>query len=366
MALDPAALESIRNPTGGKLTQIGQMFAQASQRKKANELAERKMKMTEQLNKAQLDNEQMEAANLQSMAIGAFSQSVLEAMKEVPADQAKDPNVIAQIQAKVYQSMPEGVRKVIPDKPQSLEKIELGLENATIYQNWLNTKKQATGTSEFERLRNELVADEIITDKQADALTKKRVDVVAGLDVKKGKQMTENRLERKTITEQTSDLKKQYSKGSEHLRKMSNNVDAALAAMKTGDTELSDKLLAQVMSQVQDTDVRAFQMYGEFNKPFGNLMERITGQVSRFFEGSRSKKERDTIAQTLTHFKENYSEKSLAEMRNMYRNQAKNLELDPFLVVPPDSPEDIRDYPNIGKEEKMRLLKLFYPEMFTK
>jgi len=362
--VDQASLDAIRNPTGGRLTQIGQVLAQASQRKKQNELEERRLNMTEQLNKAKLDEAQLEAIGLQSIAIGAYSQSVMEAMKSVPANLVKDPNVIAQVQKRVYNSLPEGIKSVIPDKPQSLESIKMGLENATLTQEWLQSQKKATGTSEFERTRDELLAKDKITDKEADDLTKKRVGVLSGLEMRKGEETREDRYGKQNIQKATDTLRDDYSEGSEHLKKISNNIDAALAVMDTGDTELTDKLLAQVMSQVQDTDVRAFQMYAEFNKPFGNLMERITGQVSRFFQGSRTGKEREVIAQTLKHFKENYAETSLNEVRNMYRNQAVNLDLDPFKVVPPSSPEDIRDYPNIGRKEKKRLLELYYPDMF--
>jgi len=362
--VDQASLDAIRNPTGGRLTQIGQVLAQASQRKKQNELEERRLNMTKQLNKAKLDEAQLEAIGLQSIAIGAYSQSVMEAMKNVPANLVKDPNAVAQVQKQVYNSLPEGIKSVIPDKPQSLESIKMGLENATLTQEWLQSQKKATGTSEFERNRDALVASGQITQEEADDMTEKRVGVMSGVDITKAKETTENRLAGQNVQKATDNLRDDYSEGSEHLKKISNNIDAALAVMDTGDTELTDKLLAQVMSQVQDTDVRAFQMYAEFNKPFGNLMERITGQVSRFFQGSRTEKERQVIAQTLKHFKENYAETSLSEVRNMYRNQAVNQGLDPFKVVPPTSPEDIRDYPNISRKEKKRLLELNYPDMF--
>jgi preprotein translocase subunit YajC len=47
MPIDPASLEAIRDPTGGRLTQLGQIFSQAQQQKKKSELAERQMSMEE-------------------------------------------------------------------------------------------------------------------------------------------------------------------------------------------------------------------------------------------------------------------------------------------------------------------------------
>jgi len=396
MPIDPASLQAIRDPTGGRLTQIGMALSQSIQRNQQADLANKKLEMTKQLNEAKLDAVQLENADLQSKAIGAYSQSVLGALKNLPAMQAKNPQAIVEIQQQVRLSMPKGIRSIIPEQPQTIEQLKTGLENATIYQQWIADKRPTKAPttrsvrdgdtiinqqwdaerqeweevgrgrysgakgSEFERLETK------VTKGEASPSEIKRHGVLAGTEVRKGKELTEERLERKSNVEQISVLHKEYKKGSDHLQNVSNNVDAAIAAMATGDTELSDKLLAQVMSQVQDTDVRAFQMYGEFNKPFGNLWERFSGQVTRFLKGSRTEQERETIKTTLQHFKQNYAEKSLSEMRNMYRHQAVNTELDPFKVVPPTSIEDIRDYPNISRKEKIRLLGVYFPEAFKK
>jgi len=49
MPIDPASLEAIRNPTGGKLAQLGQAFAQTKQRNIQNERAKQQLSMEKEI-----------------------------------------------------------------------------------------------------------------------------------------------------------------------------------------------------------------------------------------------------------------------------------------------------------------------------
>lgn len=158
-------------------------------------------------------------------------------------------------------------------------------------------------------------------------------------------------------------MRKEATEGVKHFQSQRVAVSDAIAALESGDNALADTLIAQVMSQVQDTNVRAFQMYSEFDRSYGNLAERVFNSVSRFMSGSRTPEERQVIKDTLLNFKK-YSDPAANQIRNKYRALAREEGLDPFRVMPPDSPEDIKNAPNVSTADKLKLLKTYYPGMF--
>lgn len=162
----------------------------------------------------------------------------------------------------------------------------------------------------------------------------------------------------------TNELRDEASKGTQHVSTISTNINEAIAALNSGDSGLSDTLLNQVMSQVQDTDVRAFQMYSQFDRSFGNLAMRVADSISRFLTGARTEEQNELIKETLVNFRDQYAAPAETRMRNMYRNLAKDEGVDPFEVVPPKRKEEIRDM-DISAKEKMRLLELYFKDDFS-
>jgi hypothetical protein len=222
--------------------------------------------------------------------------------------------------------------------------------------------KSKLGNSEFERGLQRSLDLELIDQEEANRLQKTRTEVLAGTEMRAGPKsaLEERKLAREN--KETREMQKDYTAGADHFKNMSQSLEGALAAMETGDTGLTDILLNQVMSQVQDTDVRAFQMYQVFDKEFGNLAERVQGMVSRFFAGTRTEREREEIKNVLTRFKNKYVDPGSKKMRDRYRELAIMDEKDPFEVVPPQSPEDIKDTTLLSKKEKVEMIKRFFPD----
>ena len=250
------------------------------------------------------------------------------------------------------------------------------------------------GSSEFERLTN-------IPEEQRTAAEQSRIEVLSGLkarppsspfkptdvagkasvfDSRTGEYIvpkeakltgaelrnlrTVGQREKARVEKKTVAMRNEALKGMEHIRSMRTTINDALAAMDSGDTGLADTLLNQVMSQVQDTDVRAFQMYREFDRSFGNVIDRTMDSINRFIHGTRTDQQKDLLRNTLTNFRDNHVGPTVNRLRTQYRNLALEEDVDPFKVVPPESPEEIRDATMITREEKLRLLKIYFPEMF--
>ena len=222
----------------------------------------------------------------------------------------------------------------------------------------------SAGDSEYERhLMAEVQAGRMTRNQALDARRKRR-RVLEGSEMRKGE---ENRLlfgkDKEEFDKQTL-INNEYKEGVGHFKTMDKTIDEAIVALNSGNTGLSDTMLNQVMSQVQDDNVRAYAMYQQFDKPFGNLANRVTESIERFFTGKRSDAEKEEIKSTLQYFKQAYSRPKRQSMRDYYRAMAKDNGVDPFKVVPPESPEDVRDSKIISLEEKKRLLNLYYPGMF--
>jgi hypothetical protein len=195
---------------------------------------------------------------------------------------------------------------------------------------------------------------------------KKRVGTRAGLEQTRQQELTYASAEQQKTRAAQDDILKDYAKNVDAYKSMTSKVESAIIAMESGDTQLSDTLMAQTLSQVQESDVRAFAMYSQFDKSFGNVLDRTVKGVRRFLEGKRTPAEREEIKKTLQYMRDNYSIPKTSGMRNLYRGQAVDKGLDPFETIPPESPEDIRDSTLISKDRKMELLKRYYPDMFSK
>jgi len=163
----------------------------------------------------------------------------------------------------------------------------------------------------------------------------------------------------------TTSLRKEAVEGVEHFQKQRVAVNDAIAALESGNNALADTMVTQIMSQVVDSKVRAFQMYSVFDRSYGNIANRTFKALSQFVIGERTAEDRQIIKDTLLQFKQ-YSDPAANKMRNKYRAIAKEDGLDPFRVVPPDSPEDVRDAIGVSRDEKLRVLKRYFPEMFKK
>lgn len=225
---------------------------------------------------------------------------------------------------------------------------------------------KSSGSAEFERLeakRQKVGYDELSSWEQ------KRLGVLAGTDMRVIDEKRFADKERARTITLTKDSHDEYSKSIKHFGNMNVKINDALAAMDSGQNGLSETFLNQIMSQVQDTNVRAFQMYGEFDKSFGNVGERVVDGIHRFLSGTRDSNQRKLIRDTLEYYRDNYVKNSSVGVKNTYRKQAVAQGLNPFEVVPPTGTEldmavEIRDFPHISKKEKMRLLEIYAPDVF--
>ena len=118
---------------------------------------------------------------------------------------------------------------------------------------------------------------------------------MSGTDITKSKSITLDEQITKRIRKDETDSRKEADKGTKHFNDMSSGINGAIAAMESGDNGLADTMMGQVLSQVQDSNVRAFQMYNEFDKSYGDFATRVGNSISRFVTGSRTPEEKQEI-----------------------------------------------------------------------
>jgi hypothetical protein len=217
------------------------------------------------------------------------------------------------------------------------------------------------GNSEFERHISGLLARNLITQEKADELIEQRAEGFAG-EMTKSQQSRLSETQQDRYNREKTALRKEYNTGAEHFKNMGNTFDSAIAAMDSGDSKLSEIMLNQSLSQLQDSDVRAFQMYGEFDKGFGNLAQRISTMASKFLTGTRTETEKEEIKSVITKFNETYVKPAQAKLRNRYRRLAIDQGKDPFEVVPPKNVKDILGTTLLNNKEKAKLIKNFFPD----
>ena len=220
------------------------------------------------------------------------------------------------------------------------------------------------GSSEFERNLAASIASGKLTPAQAAELRRKRANVLAGAETTAAQDATQGRFETKEYRVETEGLRDEWREDREHFSKMDQSISGAMAALEAGDNQLADQLLAQVMTQVNDTDVRAYQLITNMDQSYGNVAERTYRAVARFISGARTPEEKAEILKTLATFRESHVNPGTQRMDRRYRMMAAGRKLDPFDVVPPRSAEDIRDAPGLTKDQKIRALKKWYPDQF--
>lgn len=226
------------------------------------------------------------------------------------------------------------------------------------------SKSKSKGGTAFERALQASLDSGVITQEQYNERMNKYSSVKSGLGTSATTDIKISESQRKERNKRTADLRDDAGKGLEHFNGIAKNVNAAIAAMDAGNNGLADTLMGSVMSQVQDTNVKAMAMYEKFDTSYGNAAERIANSVSRFLSGSRSESEKGEIRETLSNFRDSYAVPGQKKLRSQYRNLAREEKLDPFKVIPPQSPQDIKDATGIDTQEKLRLLKEYYPNAF--
>lgn len=406
MAIDPRVLQSIGDPTGGRLTNIGSMYQQNQRR---NELAELEKNQAMQ-----------EMAITGAKVANAYASATLDWVDENPG---KSDEEFAQYQLEQWESLNPAHRQFVPKEFQTKEQLEMGKNTTENLLSRLDPAKSRTSSakkvstvtrveddgtvykkdevykdgevaytspeypvsddsngSEFERHINwfksndipmdkddQWYADNLPNDKAQEALVrKKRLGTRAGLEQTRQQELTYKSTQTENRRDIESRLRGEYAKGIDAYKSMSSSVEAAITAMNSGDTALADTMMAQTLSQVQESDVRAFQMYAQFDKSFGNVLERTVKGMRRFLEGKRTPGEREEIQRTLEYMRDNYAEPRTTAVRDRYRADAVEEGLEPFKAIPPESPEDIRDSTLVDKEKKLELLRKYYPQQFRK
>ena len=404
--IDPRILQAIGNPTGGKLTDIGTLAYNVG-------------KSREQM-KMKRESMAQEMAIVGSKVANAYANAALDWKMENP--EASDEE-FAEYQLAQWESLDPAHRQFVPQDFQTKEQLETGKstterllerldpsrtrastakkistvtrveDDGTIYKKdevykdgemayespEYPVSNEADG-SEFERHINWFKSNDIPMDKpdqwyrdnltgdkvQEALVRKKRLGTRAGLEQTRQQELTYKSTQTENRRDIESRLRGEYAKGIDAYKSMSSNIEAAITAMSSGDTALADTMMAQTLSQVQESDVRAFQMYSQFDKSFGNVLERTVKGMRRFLEGKRTPGERAEIQRTLEYMRDNYAEPKTTAVRDRYRADAIEEGLDPFKALPPESPEDIRDSTLVDKEEKLKLLRKYYPGQFRK
>jgi len=410
MPVNPRVLEAIGNPTGGKLGDIANTYVNARQisieNKRQQELLDMKKKEAEENSavntlemKAKLleyDEKKKEDNYSDSRIVAAWIDRFKQDAQANP-EIATNPDVYRQYVSQSIQSIDDpDVLKILHSTPPSqlpnvrrnaqlaidtyseamgdeefsdygkIPGTELYGQRSSKTGKYVNIKDSidgntSLGSSEFERHLNNLKRKGLVTEDKYNELVMQRAEGFAG-EMKEGEKARLDEKQTDRYNRETKDLRNEYTKGSEHFNTIGRNIDGAFAAMDSGDTKLSEVLLNQVMSQVQDTDVRAFQMYGEFDKEFGNLAQRIQGKISRFISGTRTQTETDEIRSVLSNFNESYVKPAQAKLRNRYRELAIRQKKEPFEVVPPKNPDDIKTSTLLGKKEKIKMIKSYFPD----
>ena len=382
MPVNPRVLEMIANPTSGKLGEIGQTLNKNRQYAEKMALEQEKLDADEaqrqeenERKNAQAQRQQEEANRKQVdfgskvvMALAGDAIEWYETNKDKYEDEKEFQAAWKLFQDEQYATAPDEIKALAKKDFQTIEQYRSGYNMSSDLQRKINPDDfdGVAGTSEFERHINYQLKMGLITQDQANDMIEKRAGVLAGTDMRITDKTRIEESKRKAGVKETTDLRKEWKQGSEHFDSMTSTIDEAITALDSGNTGLADTMLNQVMSQVQDDNVRAFAMYQQFDKPFGNLANRVKESIDRFLGGKRSDEEKEEIRSTLQYFKDAYADPKRGAIRDRYRALAVEQGADPFEVVPPSSLEDVRDSRLIDKKRKKELIKIHYPEAFTK
>ena len=406
MAISQQTLNNISNPTGGGLGRIAATYVNSKNAAAENRRAEEKAQqdkitadLARKVAQAGLDKTEMENLLNESKILSGVTTQYLTDVKKYP-DIAADPKAYDQYMQRITQGLPEDVvnkfKGVLPsefskmrdsadmlvnvlskakdEKPYKLVSFNLDDQQYNFDANtqqeeiktFLKQNPQAVkaladnvGSSEFERLQS-------IPEDQRTAAQQKRIEVLSGLGMRAG---TEESLKlRQDIADKETTLKrrKEVGEGVKHFSEMSRNIDQAITAIGSSDTVLAQKYAAQAMSQMIDTNVRAYAMYKEFDQPFGNVVKRTVETIGQFLIGKKSEEHMQEVAKTLEYFRDKYALPGKKKVIQRYRGLARADGLDPLKVAPPESPMDIATEQTYSDDKKRRVIRQFYPSITAK
>jgi hypothetical protein len=269
-----------------------------------------------------------------------------------------DPNVASPDQVLAFNRLRRN-RSLKHQKFDELKRHQKAMEDAAM----VRANKRSAGTAEFERLEEKVQAG------TASPSEKHRHAVLSGEMGRAPTKGTESRFEKRLSTklakEKRADTDKLTKSADDKIApftEISNNIDKAIAAMDSGDTSISDRMVTQVIAQITNPNVRAFQMYKEFNTSFGNAIQRVTNSVQTWATGKRTPEEKTAIRDTLLKFKQDYSDPGIKYMSKKFRASAVEKGLRPWEVVPPRNLQEIFNATDIDDERKVDLWQKYFPD----
>ena len=213
------------------------------------------------------------------------------------------------------------------------------------------------GSSEFERL-GEKVKNGSATD-----VEENRYRLLGGLVERPGPQI---RHTEKIQEAQYKDITSRYTTEVKNYSGMSQQIDKAVAAIDIADFKIATPILQQILSNLEQTSVRAQAELQKFSPgSIGALHQRISGAIGKFLMGEYTDTQLKLIKDGLSTLKTDFLDPAISEKKTIYRRQAVGLELDPGRAIPYESPEEVRDDSLLNKEQKMEILKKYFPEMFS-
>ena len=394
MAIDPGVLQAIGNPSGGQFSRLGDIYAKQKQQNLENQPLHRKdaiagakvansyAKTAKKWHDDYTDSETGEKripteeeftayqSNLRDQYNPAFKKFINKNFQ--PIDTIY--NSISRTDGLLRAFEPENYKEkdaesifskadVSKFTPQSIAKAEESGNRSDLRLRPDKKGSSPVGTSEFERVLNASLKAGKITAERYDALMLQRTEGLAGeMTVKDTTKL--NSKERKERIEDSDALRDEYGEGSKHFSDINENIDAAMAALDSGDTTVADQLLNKILTQTGDTDIRAVQMYNIMDSSSGDIWDRFTGDVGKYLGGSRTEFQKQQIRTTLEAFRDQYSKPRSDNVKNRYRFLAKEKGLDPFVVVPAKNPLEIKTSPftsHMTPREKLQLIRRQFP-----
>lgn len=209
--------------------------------------------------------------------------------------------------------------------------------------------------SEFERLHAKQIAGTITP------LEEHRLGVLAGTEMRAGTEANYNQRVKQFQHQQERQWRDEVNKGVAHLKKMDRTITEALVAFDSADMKNAETLAAQAMSQLYESDVRAYAMYQQFDQAFGNVVDRSIENIRRWFTGNRSDTEKQELKEQLVYIRDNYIQPGKTGIVDAFRIQAGLDGMRPYQVAPPESPGDIVNKDYVGLAEKGQLVKDYFP-----
>lgn len=133
---------------------------------------------------------------------------------------------------------------------------------------------------------------------------------------------------------------------------------ALLLADKGENMPLVDKLLKQGVSKLENTSIRAYAELQQFAN-FGDLTDRISGNLSQFFFGEMTEDQRNMLLDTTRTLLNEFVDPSLQESNDYWRRIAAERGLDPDQITTYQTKEEVgRDLKAgiISREQAAKIL----------